>query len=88
MDKIRQMFTELSAHDRIMAGYCSLTFLFYSSVQARLRHCAIRAYFHVLAHPGAENLYSIGCKCVVIVCFVLRFTINRHRNYFKMQRKL
>ena len=28
MGKFRQIFTELSAHDTIMAGYYSLTFLF------------------------------------------------------------
>ena len=33
MDKFRQCLTELSAHDTIMVGYCSLTFLFTASDQ-------------------------------------------------------
>ena len=64
-----------------------------SSQATPLRHLCIFSCF------GAEKIsscaiqaqkiyYSIGCKCVVIRCFYLRFTINRHRNYFKMQRKL
>ena len=32
MGKFRQIFTELSAHDTIMAGYYSLTFLFFSGL--------------------------------------------------------
>ena len=36
MGKFRQCLTELSAHDTIMAGYYSLTFLFYLLCNSRM----------------------------------------------------
>ena len=38
--------------------------------------------------PGTENLLQYWLQMRRDGCFYLRFTINRHINYFKMQRKL
>ena len=54
---------------------------------------------HIFSCFGAEKISScailaqkiycnLSCRCVASGCFFLLFTINRHRNYFKMQRKL
>ena len=40
----------------------------------KISSCAIQA---------QKTYYNIGCKCIVIGCFYLRFTINRHRIILK-----